>query len=76
MSSPLALREKTYQLLETLPPAGLSELRTFLEYLRFKYSPARHARVVALEGLWESIPFDISDEDVRALRRNPTNPFS
>ena len=28
--------------------------------------------VVKLEGLWKDVPFDISDEDIRQLRRNFT----
>ena len=31
--------------------------------------------VVKLEGLWKDVPFDISDEDIRQLRRNFTQQF-
>ena len=55
--------------LRTLPPAAHRELLDFLGYLRYKYRLDEPLPVVRLGGLWANIEFDITDDDVRALRR-------
>lgn len=55
--------------LRTLPPAAHRELLDFLGYLRYKYRLDEPLPVVRLGGLWADIEFDVTDDDVRALRQ-------
>ncbi|MBN1137448.1 MAG: DUF2281 domain-containing protein [Anaerolineae bacterium] len=55
--------------LHTLPPAAHRELLDFLDYLRYKYRIDASRPVVCLGGLWADIEFDVTDDDVRALRQ-------
>ncbi len=55
--------------LRTLPPAAHKELLDFLGYLRYKYRLDEPRSVVRLGGLWADIEFDVTDDDVRALRQ-------
>jgi hypothetical protein len=55
--------------LRTLPPAAHKELLDFLGYLQYKYRLDESRPVVRLGGLWADIEFDVTDDDVRALRR-------
>ena len=55
--------------LRTLPPAAHEELLDFLGYLQYKYRFDESCTVVGLGGLWADIEFDVTDDDVRALRR-------
>jgi hypothetical protein len=56
-----------------LPPAAQRELQDFVDYLRHKYRADVKQQVAQLRGLWADVDFDVSDEDVRALRRKVTN---
>ena len=58
--------------LRSLPPAAHKELRDFLGYLQYKYRLDESHPVVRLGGLWADIEFDVTDDDVRALRRRVT----
>lgn len=58
--------------LHNLPPAAHKELRDFLGYLQYKYGLAKPRPVVRLGGLWADIAFDVTDDDVRALRQRAT----
>jgi hypothetical protein len=55
-----------------LPPAAHHELLDFLGYLQYKYRLDESRPVVPLGGLWSDIEFDVTDDDVRALRRRVT----
>lgn len=55
-----------------LPPAAHKELLDFLAYLRYKYRLDESRPVLRLGGLWSDIEFDVTDNDVRALRRRVT----
>jgi hypothetical protein len=55
--------------LRTLPPAAHRELLDFLDYLRYKYRLDEPRPVVRLGGLWADIEFNVTDDDVRALRQ-------
>ena len=55
-----------------LPPAAHKELLDFLAYLRYKYRLDESRPVLRLGGLWSDIEFDVTDDEVRALRRRVT----
>lgn len=68
-----AVKQKIYQMLDSLPHQGLKELGQFLDFLNYKYQAGKEANVVSLGGIWQEIAFDVSDEEVRALRRQVTD---
>jgi len=68
-----AVKQKVYQAIEILPPQGLNELNQFLDYLKYKYRAERGTKIVALGGMWRNLPFDVTDEEVRTLRRRVTD---
>ena len=55
--------------LRTLPPAAHRELLDFLDYLRYKYRLDEPRPIVRLGGLWADVEFNVTDDDVRALRQ-------
>ena len=55
-----------------LPPEAHKELVDFIGYLQYKHRIARSGEVVKLGGTWANIDFDVTDEDVRALRQQVT----
>jgi hypothetical protein len=65
--------------LATLPPEGVEELGRFLDLLSDKYQGKQTggiAALAALGGLWQEIPFEVEDEEIRALRRRITENLS
>ena len=70
-SSPI--RQQVYQTIEKLPARGLEDLVEFLDYLSFRYKVAGSESNVALGGLWKDIDFDVSDDEIKALRQQVTN---
>jgi hypothetical protein len=60
------------KVLHTLPAAAQEELLNFVGYLQYKHQHAHAGPVVKLGGLWAHVSFDISDQDVRALRHQLT----
>jgi hypothetical protein len=60
------------KVIDNLPPAAQQELLDFVRYLRYKHHLDQAGPVVKLGGLWADVDFDVSDEDVRALRRQLT----
>jgi len=58
--------------IDALPARARTELSEFVQYLRYKVGIEPPGPVVQLGGLWAGIPFDITDEDVRALRQRVT----
>lgn len=64
------LRSKVDKVLDKLPPDGQEELARFLNFLADKYRVEQNGKIVALEGIWKDIPFEITDEDVRNLRED------
>lgn len=61
--------EKT---IDALPPTAQKELEEFIGYLQYKHRLDQSGKVVKLEGLWADIDFDVTDEDIRALRQQVT----
>ena len=61
--------EKT---IDALPPTAQKELADFVDYLQYKHRLDESGQVVELGGLWANIDFDVTDEDVRALRQQVT----
>ena len=59
-----------------LSPEDLSELQLFLDFLQFKEQSKvfekSSRKIVKLEGLWKDLPFDITDDDIRQVRREFT----
>ena len=58
--------------IDALPAKARKELSEFVRFLRYKYGIEPRGPVVQLGGLWAGILFDITDEDVRALRQRVT----
>ena len=61
--------EKT---IDALPPTAQKELADFVDYLQYKHRLDESGQVVELGGLWADIDFDVTDDDVRALRQKVT----
>jgi hypothetical protein len=61
------VKRQVYQALSELPPSGFDELVQFLNYLKYKYKAGQ--KIVALKGLWADVPLDVTDQDIRHLRR-------
>lgn len=55
--------------IQALPPNARKELLDFIGYLQYKHQLDPFGQVVKLGGLWCDIDFDVTDEDIRALRR-------
>ncbi len=68
-SQPTAVKQQVYQAINELPPRGIAELLQFLDYLKYKHKAGPERKVVPLKGLWANIPFDVTDQDIRHLRR-------
>jgi hypothetical protein len=64
------LRSKVEKVLDKLPPDGQEELAQFLDFLAGKYHVESKGKIIALEGIWKDISFEITDEDVRKLRED------
>ena len=64
-----AVKQRIHQMLDSLPHQGLKDLSQFLDFLEYKYQAGTEANVVSLGGIWQGIAFDVSDEEVRALRQ-------
>ena len=60
------------RLVHTWPPAARKELLDFVAYLQHKYSAGEPREIIKIGGLWADIPLDVTDQDVRALRRKST----
>jgi hypothetical protein len=69
----VSIKEKFDSALTSLPPEGLEELSRYLDRLASKYHVAQGSEHISLSGLWQEIPLDIEDSDVRALRRSVTD---
>ena len=59
--------EQIEQAIRELPPTAQMELAQFIDYLRYKYSDAEPP-ILALEGLWADVDFEVNEDDVRRLR--------
>ncbi len=64
------LKQRIVGSLNNLPPEGLQEVETFLDYIRFKFQKASSTstpyRPVALGGLWKDETID--DKDIDEVR--------
>ncbi|MCL7453123.1 MAG: hypothetical protein M8467_08740 [Anaerolineae bacterium] len=58
--------------IEALPPPARKELAVFIGYLQYKHRFVPPGEVVKLGGLWADIDFDVTDDDIRALRERVT----
>ncbi len=66
-------KSKIMEGLANLSLEALNELVVFVEFLHSREQGVPPSKeVVKLEGLWKNVPFDITDEDIRQLRRNFT----
>lgn len=63
------LREQLNQEIKRLPFKKISEVIDFISYLNYRDNLKAANQPVVLEGLWEGIVFDVTDEDVRRLRQ-------
>ena len=66
------LQNQLNQEIKWLSSRNMAELLHFISYLKYRDGLEKANQPVALEGLWEDIPFDVTDEDVRALRQQGT----
>ncbi len=62
-------RKKAHEAIDALPPESLEEPSRFLEFLRFRQRVPEKPVNVQLEGLWQDEQFDVTDDDIRALRQ-------
>lgn len=69
-------KTRILEAINELSPEALAELQLFLDFLQFKEQPKafeKYSRnIVKLEGLWKDLPFDITDDDIRQVRREFT----
>lgn len=70
MMTDAMLKSKVETILDNLPLDGQEELADYLDFLADKYQIQQERNIVALEGIWESTPLDVTDEDVRKLRKD------
>ena len=73
----LSVEQAKSKIMEGLAHLSLEALNELVVFVEFLYSKEQAAsplnkEVVKLEGLWKNVPFDITDEDIRQLRRNFT----
>ena len=70
-------KSKIMEGLANLSLEALNELVVFVEFLNSREQAVEHPNkeVMKLEGLWKDVLFDVTDEDVRQLRRNFTQQF-
>jgi len=67
------LKEQLRQAAGELSVESLEELTRFIDHLKYRKQLLKTPRrVVVLEGLWKDLPFDITHDDVRALRQQVT----
>jgi hypothetical protein len=60
------------QAIESLPPPALKQLAGFIRYLQYKHRLVPPRQVVKLGGLWADIDFDVTEDDIHALRQRVT----
>lgn len=72
MVAPSRIKEKILNTIEELPAERMQEVLDFVEFLRRKTSVSKPKRIVRLRGLWADIPFDVTNGDIRLLRRQVT----
>ncbi len=72
MNKGQVVKQKAYQAIDGLPSESFEELTHFLDFLKFKYQVQQPRKVVALGGLWKHLDFDVTDAELRALRRRVT----
>ena len=73
MMTDAVLKSKVETILGNLPLDGQEELADYLDFLADKYQIQPKKNIVALEGIWESAPLDVTDEDVRKLREDASH---
>lgn len=67
MNNLVLTKQKIYKALETLPADALVEVERVVVNLQHKIGTKLPLR---LGGLWKDIPFDVTNKDVRNLRRH------
>jgi hypothetical protein len=73
MDPMVGVEKEIEEAIHQLPAGAHTELWQFIKYLQFKYGIDKADEIVQLGGLWADIVFDVSDEDVRALRQKITS---
>jgi hypothetical protein len=63
----MTIEELVLQELRELPPEKQKVVLEFVESLRKEAGPGKPLR--SLEGLWEGLGFDITEEDIAEARR-------
>lgn len=58
-------KQRIYKGLDSLTPDALTKIAEVVDSLQTHHTNAP----LALGGMWKDIPFDITNRDVRALRR-------
>lgn len=71
--SAATIKQKVDTALAGLPPEGIAELNRYLDLLADKYHTGKPSEPAVLGGKWADLPFDVDDEEVRALRRSITD---
>lgn len=66
MDNPILTKQKIYKALEALPPDALAEVARVVNHLQQRTTKPP----VRLGGLWKDVPLDISNRDIRNLRRH------
>ena len=65
----MSKRTELEKTIEALPAPAQKELADVIGYLQYKHRLDESGEVVKLGGLWADIDFDVTDDDVRALRQ-------
>jgi|WetSurMetagenome_2_1015567.scaffolds.fasta_scaffold1068324_1 hypothetical protein len=72
MATDLMTRDDLVRSIADLPAETVTELRQFVDFLRFKSQQPR--RIVRLGGLWKDQPL-LTDEDITLSRREAWGRF-
>jgi len=67
MTLAMGTKEAVVNALDELSPENVSELISFIEFLRFK-SQKQPPRLIKLGGLWQGLP-PVSEDDIAEARR-------
>ncbi|HEC84242.1 MAG TPA: hypothetical protein ENI48_03230 [Thioploca sp.] len=62
-----------YQEIKWLSSQHFAELLQFISFLKYRDRLETAKQPLVLEGLWEDISFEVTDEEVRALRQQTTH---
>jgi hypothetical protein len=60
--------QELYQAIDNLPPERLPELLAFIRRLQIKRQTSIAVAAAGLGGLWQDVPLEIDEADIRRLR--------